>query len=144
VFFLFTTTLPVSSSLDLRAMILVYHPFIFSKSGSEPAIFVRICRSFCASCHVSPNLSFSLCLGLPTRSQSSLVCGSLSIHGRAPCSTHRFALHGKSDMFPHSTHEFFVIGSSSGFAWSALVLSAGLPWCETQATPVSSGRLNRF
>jgi hypothetical protein len=65
----------VSSSLDLHAVILVFQPFVFSKSGSEPAIFVRIRRSFCASCRVSPNLSFFLCLGLPARSQSSLVCG---------------------------------------------------------------------
>jgi hypothetical protein len=74
-FFLFIATPPVSSSLDLHAMILVFQPFVFSKSGSEPAIFIRIRQSFCASCHVSPNLCFSLCLGLPARSQSSLVCG---------------------------------------------------------------------
>jgi hypothetical protein len=36
-------------------------------------------RSFCASCHVSPNLSFSLCLGLLAKSQSSLVCGQVSL-----------------------------------------------------------------
>jgi hypothetical protein len=73
--FLLTATPLVSSSLNLRAVILVFQPFVLSKSGSEPMIFVRIRRSFCASCHVSPNLSFSLWLGLPARSQSSLACG---------------------------------------------------------------------
>jgi hypothetical protein len=81
--------------------------------------------------------------------------GSLSIHGRALCSARRCVLNGKSGLFPCSSHVFFIIGSSAGFvfsvgflwcefAWLALVLSARLPFCEPQATPVSSGRLNHF
>jgi hypothetical protein len=124
VFFLYTTTPSVSSSLDLCAVILVFQLFIFSKSGSEPAIFVCIRRSFCVSCRVSPNLSFSLCLACRPDLILPWSMGSLSIHGRASCSARRFVLHRKSGLFPRSSHGFFVIGSSAGFAQSALVLSS--------------------
>jgi hypothetical protein len=46
--------------------------------------------------------------------------------------------------FVWSLHMFSARFLCYEFARSALVLSAGLPCCEPQVTPVSSGRLNRF
>jgi hypothetical protein len=143
VFFLYTTTPSVSSSLDLRAVILVFQLFIFSKSGSEPAIFVRIRRSFCVSCRVSPNLSFSLCLACRPDLSLPWSMGSLSIHGRASCSARRFVLHRKPGPFPRSNHGFFVIGFSAGLVRSigssvcffVGVLLRGL-WSPAQSIPV--------
>jgi hypothetical protein len=68
--------------------------------------------------------------------------GNLSIHGRAPCSARRFVLHGKSGLFPHSNHGFFIIGSSVGLVWSidsSVCFSVGISlrglWSPARSVP---------
>jgi hypothetical protein len=68
--------------------------------------------------------------------------GNLAIHGRASCSAHRFVLHRKSGLFPHSSHGFFVIGSSAGLVQSigsSVCLSIGISlrglWSPTRSIP---------
>jgi hypothetical protein len=68
--------------------------------------------------------------------------GSLSIHGQASCSAHRFVLHGKSGLFPHSSHRFFVISSSVGLVrsiGSSVYFSIGVSlrglWSPARSVP---------